>query len=230
MSKETDSGARRGKRKSLRLAQILLMVVAAFLLGAHVVKWDAVRVDGVSLILLGLLFLTPFADLIRKIKFGEFEAEIGRDEVAKAQAKVAVELPSSPEADTSASEERIRELINEDPRLALAKVRIELEEALKRLYSAMAESAPDLRRMSLGRIADSLVRRGVLSGSIASALRDVMTLANRAVHGERVEPGAAEELAVLGVRLVGEIQQVIQERLLRPVDSAIITPEEVDRY
>jgi hypothetical protein len=56
MSKETDSGARRGKRKSLRLAQILLMLVAAFLLGAHVVKWDAVRVDGVSLILLGLLF------------------------------------------------------------------------------------------------------------------------------------------------------------------------------
>jgi hypothetical protein len=45
MSKETDSGARRGKRKSLRLAQILLMLVAAFLLGAHVVKWDAVRVS-----------------------------------------------------------------------------------------------------------------------------------------------------------------------------------------
>jgi hypothetical protein len=230
MNKETESGAQTGNRKWLRLAQILLMLVAAFLLGAHVVKWDAVRVDGVSLILLGLLFLIPFADLIRRVKFGEFEAEIGRDEVARAQAKVAVELPTSPETDTSASEERVRELLREDPRLALAKVRIELEEALKRLYSATAEPARDWRRMSLARVVDSLVQRDVLSRPIAGALRDVMTLANRAVHGERVEPGAAEELAILGARLVREIQEVYQERLLRPTERAVITPEEVDRY
>ncbi|HEX6113398.1 MAG TPA: hypothetical protein VFZ10_13905 [Geminicoccaceae bacterium] len=114
--------------------------------------------------------------------------------------------------------------------MALAKVRIDLEEALKRLYSATAESAPNWRPMSLGRMVDSLVGRGVLSRSIAGALRDVMTLANRAVHGERVEPGAAEELAILGVRLVQEIQQVNQEHFLRPVERIVITPEEVDRY
>jgi hypothetical protein len=174
--------------------------------------------------------LIPFADLIRKIKFGEFEAEIGRDEVAKAQAKVAVELPSSPDISTLASEERVLNLLREDPRLALAKVRIELEEALKRLYSTTAESEPDWRRMSLGRVVDTLVSRDVLSGSIAGALRDVIALANRAVHGERVEPGAAEELAILGARLVQEIQQVTQERLLRPMERTVITPEEVDRY
>jgi hypothetical protein len=79
-------------------------------------------------------------------------------------------------------------------------------------------------------LVDGLVRKKVLTDSVASALRDVITLSNRAVHGERVEPTAAEELAVLGGRLVRELQQVYLERILRPVESAVITQEEVDRY
>ena len=229
MSEGTDNGPQRVGRISLRSAQIMLMLVVVALLGAHVIQWDAVRVDIVTLTLLGLLCLIPFADLIRKIKLGEFEAEIGRDEVAKAQAKVAVELAPFAEADSSASEERVRELLREDPRLALAKVRIELEEALRRLY-ATAGSTPDSRRMSLSRMVESLARHEVLSGSVASAVREVMTLANRAVHGERVEPGAAEELAVLGIQLVREIQHVNLDRLSHPIESTVITPEEVSRY
>jgi hypothetical protein len=55
-------------------------------------------------------------------------------------------------------------------------------------------------------------------------------LANRAVHGERVEQNAAEELAVLGVRLVSEIQQAYLAHLLSPVEKEKITSEEVNRY
>jgi hypothetical protein len=191
------------------------MLVVVSLLGAHIAQWDAVRVDAVTLTLLGLLCLIPFADFIRKIKLGEFEAEIGREEVARTQAKVAVELPSLAEADGLVPEERIRELLREDPRLALAKVRIELEEALRRLYAVVAGSAPDSRRTSLSRMAESLARQEVLSGSIAGAVRDVVALANRAIHGERVEPGAAQELALLGIQLVQEIQHVILESCAR---------------
>jgi len=206
------------------------MLAVVSLLGAHIAQWDAVRVDAVTLILLGILCLIPFADFIRKIKLGEFEAEIGRDEVARTQAKVAVELPPLAEADGSVSEERIRKLLREDPRLALAKVRIELEEALRRLYAAAGGSAPDSRRTSLSRMVESLARQEVLSESIAAAVREVVALANRAVHGERVEFGAAEELALLGIQLVREIQHVILERTLDPIQSSVITPEEVNLY
>src|SRR5207249_1085169 len=112
------------------------------------------------------------------------------------------------EAATTTSEERIQQLLRDDPRLALAKVRIDVEEALKRLYTATTDSEPDWRRISLGRMVDSLVQREVLSGPVAGALRDVVALANRAVHGEYVEPPAARDLATLGVRLVAELQQV----------------------
>jgi len=58
----------------------------------------------------------------------------------------------------------------------------------------------------------------------------VIDLANRAVHGERVEPNAAEELAILGVRLVHEIQQAYHDHLLKPIEKEVITAQEVDRY
>ena len=229
MNEDADKGSER--RIRLRLVQILLMLVVVLLLGAHITKWDVVQIDAVTLTLLGFLCLIPFTDLIRKIKLGEFEAEIGKDEIAKAQAKVAMELPPLAEADPPASEARIRELLREDPRLALAKVRIELEEAIKRLYFvAPAESAIDPRRISLSRMVDSLTRREVITGSLASAVRDVISLANRAVHGERVEASAAKELGILGVQLVHEIRQLHVDRLLQPVERRLITPEEVSSY
>ena len=231
MTDHPDEATQLVKPKLLRLAQILVMFVTAFLLGAHVTKWDAVQVDAITLALLGLLLVIPLADVIRKIKLGEFEAEIGREEVAKIQAKAAAEL--APETENRAdgvSEDRVRALLQEDPRLALAKVRIEIEEALKRLFLATSESKQDLRRLSLGRLVDELVRKEVLSKPVASALRDVIGLANRAVHGERVDSDAAQELALLGARLASEVQQLYAERVLRPVDAAVVTQEEVERY
>jgi hypothetical protein len=220
----------RTSKRLLRVAQAIVMIAAASLLCAHVLKWDRVRVDGVALALLGLLLVIPLADLIRKIKVGEFEAEIGKAEVAKAQAKAAAELPSAPEARRTASEEQIKQLVREDPRLALAKVRIDLEEALRRLYTRTVESEPDWRRLAIGRMVDSLSRREVLSSQIAGVLRDVIGLANRAVHGEYVEPSAAHDLAVLGVRLAEELQHIYMERLLRPVEKIAIPLEEAEEY
>jgi hypothetical protein len=218
------------KRKFLRTVQVLLMVVAGFLLISHILKWDAIQVDSITLALVGLLLLIPLADLIRKIKLGEFEAEIGKDEVAKVQAKAASELPTPTKEELDISEKEVRELLRSDPRLAMAKIRIELEEALKRLYSATAESQSDLRRTSLGRLVDVLVQKQVLRGPVASSVRDVINLANRAVHGERVEPNTAEELAILGIRLIHEIQQAYLDHLLKPIEKEVITEHEVNRY
>ena len=213
MGDESTTERSHAPSRLLWIVQVLLILVVLFLLGAHVIKWDVVRVDGVALALLGFLLVIPLADLIRKVKFGEFEAGIGRGEIEKTQAKITIDLPpiSSDEED-QASEKRVRELLRDDPRLALAKVRIELEDALKRLYTKTAESEPEWRRLSLSRLVTDLVRREVLSSSIADALRDVIALANRAVHGERVEPAAAEALALLGIRLTRELEHLNRNR------------------
>jgi len=92
MSEEQEEPARINP-KLLRFIQVLLMAITSFLLVSHILKWSAIQVDSITLGLVGLVLVIPLVDLIRKIKLGEFEAEIGRAEVAKAQAKAAVELP-----------------------------------------------------------------------------------------------------------------------------------------
>ncbi len=86
MNEEQEQATKRSTPRLLRVTQVLVMLVTTFLFGAHVVKWDAVQVDAVTLALLGFLIVIPLAELIRKIKLGEFEAEIGREEIAKVQA------------------------------------------------------------------------------------------------------------------------------------------------
>jgi hypothetical protein len=230
MNEEQNQPATRISPKLFRFIQVLLLLITAFLLLSHILKWNAIQVDSVTLALVGFLLVIPLVDLIRKIKLGDFEAEIGKAEVSKAQAKVAVEFPPPTKEELDITERQVRELLRNDPRLAMAKVRIELEEALKRLHSATIGSESDLRRSSLGQLVDALVQRQVISGPVASSVRDVITLANRAVHGERIEPNTAEELAILGVRLVHEIQQVYLEHLLQPIEKNVITSQEVDRY
>ncbi len=57
-----------------------------------------------------------------------------------------------------------------------------------------------------------------------------MTLANRAVHGERIELNTAEELAMLGIRLLREVQQAYLDYLLKPVEKTVITAHEINQY
>ena len=52
----------------------------------------------------------------------------------------------------------------------------------------------------------------------------------RARGGLGSAPATAEQLAVLGIRLVQEVHKVTQERVLRPAESRVITQADVDRY
>jgi hypothetical protein len=209
----------------LRAIQVVVFVVAAGLLAMHSLKWERPHVDTTSLALLGFLVVTPLLERITRIRFGDFEAEIARDEVRRARAKVEDELAPAPEDGKARSlEDEIRELVQRDPQLALAKVRIELEDVIKRLHFLAVPNQSPTRYQSLVRRVDDLARLEVVSPTLRGAVRDVLSLANRAIHGERVEHGAAEDLALLGVRLVAELNEAFLGHLMRAVET-----EEINR-
>jgi hypothetical protein len=87
----------------------------------HVLGWSKLKVDNITLILVGALLVVPLFDSIRKIKLGEFEAEIAPKEVDAAVAKASGELPSSPtKKEPSIVEEfSLVELVRRDPQLVI---------------------------------------------------------------------------------------------------------------
>ena len=116
----------------------VVLLTAAGLLAAHTLSVQRVVVDNTSLVLLLIIVASPFVAAIKKIKIGDFEAEIQPDEVKQLAKQVEQVLPAiAPEStpplspnDTGAA---ILELAQSDPVVALAKLRIEIESRLRRL-------------------------------------------------------------------------------------------------
>ena len=63
----------------------LTCTVALLLLVAHTLRLATLTVDSTSILLLVVMLVSPFVAAIKKIKFGEFEAEIDPAEVKKSK-------------------------------------------------------------------------------------------------------------------------------------------------
>jgi hypothetical protein len=151
------------------------------LLTLHTLKWHVVRVDYVSATLLGLLIVLPVAQYIKRLRFGG--SKLG-----------------SAVAKSCGFGSRPLSIVRRDPALGLAKLRLELEREIRRRYELVTD--PNVRRRppSIGQMMQVLQQSELLAPDVAAVLRDVLPLANRAVHGEYVRSDDAEEIARIGVR------------------------------
>ena len=140
----------------------IVFLIALALLISHVVGWKQITVDTTTLLLLALLLVSPFIEQLRKIKVGEFEAEIAPDEVEKVKSEVDKRLgtgevrePITPEVRSVG--ESLLDLLDRDHVLALAKLRIDLEQALTRLHLLTTPTTRQRRQAGLNRLVGDLV-------------------------------------------------------------------------
>lgn len=183
----------------------MVLTLTLFLLGAHVFKWEKVQVDWLALSLLGILLLTPHLDFIRRISLGEFEAEIDPREVERVGTEVAMELAHLPRRPRDDASMQLLLLARENPRLGLVLLRAELECVLRKLHRRHIPGEGH-RPLTLRHLVDVLERENAVSPHIAKAVREILPLANRAVHGETIRLQDAWYLVWLGDRVLDELQ------------------------
>jgi hypothetical protein len=190
---------------------VVVPIVILLLLVLHTLKLHGVDIDTTSLGLVALLLLAPLAPYVRRLSAAGVEAEIGPQEARELRASAA-ELPAPAQLtpEVAAEAPTIQELIDRDPPLGLANLRIELEREVRTLYE---NTVPDAARpgMSLSFMTRELQKRQVLPPEIAAPLADVTALANRAIHGEYVQPDVAADIASVGLRLLNALQLMNQE-------------------
>ncbi|MBS1675802.1 MAG: hypothetical protein JST08_00305 [Actinobacteria bacterium] len=193
---------------------VFVAIACAALLVVHTF-WGSetpTTVDTTSLGLLALLLILPLAPYVTKLRAGELEAQIGRAE-ARDLRQAAGELPPPEREQDGAAlgdELGVVELTERDPPLGLAKLRMDLEREVRRIYQQRVRK-PATRGLSLGMMIRELVRDDVLPPEISAPLQDVTGLANRAIHGEYVQREAAEEIAEVGVRVVEALRELENE-------------------
>jgi hypothetical protein len=213
----------------------LVSIITIALLISHTLSIANFKIDNVTLVLLMILLISPFISQIRKIKMGDFEAEIDPKEVQKVKDDVDNKLSEADQEMIPEVQETINNIINlldSDRILALAKLRIELEKTinkLHRLYTGDRDYKKN-KTVALGKLVHELTLREVLPKDISNPLKEILYFCNRAVHGDEVKLNDARKIVDSGVSIYNFLIAISKEYITKPNETIRISRAEVSKY
>ncbi|MGE5475153.1 MAG: hypothetical protein ACM3Q1_00730 [Bacteroidales bacterium] len=186
-------------------------VIAAVALIGFLVDLAIKPISNAGLILIVLALSPWITRIIKTIELPgggkvEFERELAAVSDKVENAGFLAE-PPTPEAKKAAYEA----VFHQDPTLALAGLRIELERRINRLVALTGcySGTDTLRPMPLNRAVSALASANVISREELSALQDVIPLLNKAVHSVEFSMSAAEWAMDFGPRMLAAFDEKI---------------------
>lgn len=212
----------------------ITLVLGLIMLIAHTLSLNVLKVDNTSIILLLIIAISPFISAIKRIRYGEFEAEINPKEIEKIKKEISEHVNANdrneqpPEVVNQIR--AIKELVDSDPILALAKLRIEMEKALNRLFRMTGLKNEQKRPISAGKMAYSLAAAEILNKNVALSVREVISICNRALHGEDIRIQDAKSVLDVGTSLLSELVFIASDLLLKPIESVEVDQVAVGEY
>lgn len=212
----------------------IIAIVGCALLVCHSLQIDVITVDSTTLVLLAIILLSPFAAAIKRVKIGEFEAEIDSQEVKRITDNVANKLPDLEAAASQSDYDHpavaaILELAKTDKVVALAKLRIELESTLRRLQIRSGGVLQSPRTTPLNHIIRDLTARDIIPRDLASSIPDVLTLCNRAIHGEAIRDNDADAVIEVGGELLQGMERLVRDfGVGHPIEKTTIPQAEIE--
>ena len=218
----------------LRSYSPLIVSVLAFLaLVAHSFGALPVQVSWVSVGLLVIIVLAPYAQRLERISIANFEMEL-RSDIDRARRQVDESIDEPAEKSTTESApgfygriNRIEILLNDDPLIAVADIRSEITRLL--WMFAEAEEIGDQRLPVM-----VLLRRfesdDVLDPSLCESIREVIRICNRAIHEGEIRQDEASDLVDLGIEVTVYLHSLFHEQVVAPVDEETVSQEVVDKY
>ncbi len=218
------------ERFFLNHISIIGALVAAVLLVVYMVAPSPPRIDAITITLLVLILLSPYLSLIKRIRIGEFEAEIDRTQIDKVE-----EAVRSVKTDEkvgmfrhTALEDQLLQLSETDPALALAKLRIEIEQRLRSIADASLKSLQQkqvLSRLGIRQLSRILLKEETLDRKAFDAIEATIDVLNKAVHGIRIESNQAIRVVDTALTLLHYLDSLIGS-IAEPKETQEITLEE----
>lgn len=208
---------------------IVIFCFNALILFLHLFKVSFILIDSTTILLMVLVLLTPFASHIKKIKWGDFEAEINQ-EIKKVEEqakeikteKVGGELTMRKDGATY----ELRDLAIKDPVLAFAKLRIEIEAKLKKLYT-FKETIPS----GITMMTKVLAGTGVISNKLKNLILDTTSILNRVVHGEDIPTEAnIDRVLDVGAKVLDELEYIFFKKNIEPASKKVISKKKLEEY
>ncbi|MFA7170897.1 MAG: hypothetical protein WC180_02805 [Candidatus Paceibacterota bacterium] len=204
------------------------VVLILALMIIHGLYDSSFKVDNFTIMLVIILILLPYASLIKKIKFGDFEAEITQEEINSIKKKVD-EIPKN-EKEKTVPEivDQLNELVEYDPGLALAKARIEIERKIIMLADIYLDGRK--KTYNLRGMVRSLKEKNIIDHNLGAALEDVIVVANRTIHGEDISKQNAVKLVNIAGKIIQALDNTILEKVLDNATTKNVGKDVVEEY
>ena len=209
-----------------------MLIVTAILLIGHVLQTEKLKIDNVTIMLLLILVFCPLISRVTKIKFLDFEAEIDSEEVRQVKREVEEKVVAERGGDLSVLDtqfisDRITSLSSREPILALAELRIELEKVVSLMHSRIFLQHKSKKVRSLMKMISELSENESLSKNLASSLQKVISICNRAIHGDDIRTNDAISIVETGTRLLEVLRQ---SRFGEDSEYKIIDKSVIDKH
>lgn len=185
--------------------QLSISAFALVCAGAHLLLPEF-SFDGMAITLLVLAASPWLLRLLKSVELpGGFKVEFRDLQETERRAENVGLLDEIPDPATL-QDYSFQVVAREDPNLALAGLRIEIEKRLVRL-SQRTENGTT--KMGVGKLLRLLNARELLTREESSVLADMMGLLNSAAHGARVDVKSAEWALDVGPRLLATLDKRI---------------------
>lgn len=203
--------------------------VVSILLLLHTFFNKHLTIDNTTVLLLVVVLLIPFLPWVTRIKYGDFEAEIGREEIREIKNDLdkTAQQPSNASPARKDELESLRELIHTDATVALLKIRLAIEERLRSLMIAY-EPERSKERTNISPMVHILKHAGVMDDQLASAIRGVASVANRALHGESIAEANLDDVVDIALRVIRSLDSLVFERAMQSMHTKHVEANTVE--
>ena len=191
---------------SAKKTQVFITVSALIIAIVHLL-WPNLSIDAITLALFIVAVLPWAAPLLKSVELpGGWKVEFQELQKVKSDAAKAGLLESRKQEDSDREAYSFELILEQDPNLALAGLRIEIE---KRLVRIAQSNNIEIKRPSVFQLLRALTEKQILSKEESSVLADMNNLLNSAVHGAEVDRRAADWAIEIGPKLLASLDDKI---------------------
>ncbi|MBI4732243.1 MAG: hypothetical protein HY781_09005 [Chloroflexi bacterium] len=188
--------------------QVIITASALILIGAHII-WPKLSIDSITAILIAIAVVPWLGTLFKSVELpGGVKVEYQELIKAKDNAERAGLLAPLNKKDNQKLY-IFEQIAEEDPNLALAGLRIEIE---KRLRTIAESNKLEVKKEGIATLSRRLVENDLLTQQERSAILDISFLMNSAAHGYTVDRNTTNWAMEVGPRILKTLDNKIAKK------------------
>ena len=190
--------------------QFLISIVAIILVIVHII-WPNLTVDLITVALFVIAIIPWLGTLFRVVELpGGVKVEYHElQKVTDSAKKAGLLKKKSTKSPRSVKKPVYQEIALEDPNLALAGLRIEIE---KRLIEIAKSHEIKVDKTGIGTLSRILKEQNILTSQEYSVILDMVVLLNSAVHGAKVDNNATKWALDTGAQILHALDEKITKK------------------